>query len=103
MDQLILMNSCPLLFHTVFETSRTEALVGFHIVKSLPAVFKPDGLVVPVSVLVARRSYSGGKVVQQHDQLLRFNEARRAGIPYFFHCGPTAVVSADGRRRHDDR
>ena len=37
------MNSYPLFLHTVFETSRPEALVRFHIVKSLPAVFKPDG------------------------------------------------------------
>src|SRR5208337_903634 len=90
-DQVILVNSYPLFFHTVFEAERAEALVCLHVVQNLPAVFKPDHLVVSVSVLVARCPYSGGKVVQQHDQLLRFNEAGRVRIPYFFHC-PKALA-----------
>ena len=85
------VNSYPLFFHTVFETCRIEALVCFHIVQNLPAVFKPDGLLIPVFVLIARRPYSGGKVVQQHDLLLRFNEAGRVYIPYFFDC-PKALA-----------
>jgi hypothetical protein len=89
--QSILVHSYPLFFHTVLETVCTEALVCFHIVQNLPAVFKPDDLVVSVFVLVARRSYSGGKVVQQYRQLFRLNEARRVRIPYFFDC-PKALA-----------
>ena len=80
-DQVIPVNSYPLFFHTVVETGRTEALVCFHIVQNLSAIFKPDSLLIPVFVLVARRPYSGGKVVQQRDQLLLFNEAGRVRIP----------------------
>jgi hypothetical protein len=75
-DQVIPVNGYPLFLHTVFETGRTEALVCFYVVQNRSAVFKPDDLVVSIFVLVARRPYSGGKVVQQHNQLLRFNEAR---------------------------
>jgi hypothetical protein len=60
-------------------------------VQNLPAVFKLDNLVVSVFVLVARRSYCGGKIVRQHRQHLRFNEPGRVYIPYFFHC-PKALA-----------
>ena len=84
-----LLTAITLFFHTVFETGRTEALVCLHVVQNLPAVFKPDGLLISVFVLLARRPHSGGKVVQQHHQLLRFDEAGRVCIPYFFHCPKT--------------
>jgi hypothetical protein len=59
--QSILVHSYPLFFQTALETGRTEALVCFHIVQNLPAVFKPDDLVVRVFMLIARRSCSGGQ------------------------------------------
>ena len=62
--QVIPVNSYPLFFHTVSETFRAEAFVCFHIVQNLPAVFKPDDLVVSVFVLVAGRAHPGGKIVQ---------------------------------------
>ena len=62
-DQVILVDDYRLLFHAVFETGGIEAPVCFHIVQNLPAVFKPDGLLISVFVLVARRPCSGGKVV----------------------------------------
>jgi hypothetical protein len=86
-----LAENSPLFFHTVLETGRTEALVYFHIVENLPAVFKPEGVLIAVFLLVAGGPYFGGKVVQQNDQLLRFNETGRMYIPYFFHC-PKALA-----------
>jgi len=52
-----LLTAIPCFFHTVVETGRTEALVCFHIVQNLSAIFKPDSLLIPVFVLVARRPY----------------------------------------------
>src|SRR5216683_155210 len=62
-NQVSLVDDYPLFFHAVFETGRAEALVCCYIVWNLPAVFKPESLLIPVFVLVARRPYSGGKVV----------------------------------------
>src|SRR5208282_5565918 len=83
--QVILVDAYPLLFHAVLETGGIEALIRLHVVQSLVAVFEPDCLVVPVFVFVAGRAHSGGKVVEQRNQLFRFNETGGVHIPDFFH------------------
>ena len=83
--QVILVDDYPSLFHAVLQTGGIEALVRIHVVQNLVAVFEPDCLVVSVFVFVAGRAHSGGKVVEQRDQLLGFNEAGGVHIPNLFH------------------
>src|SRR6266849_8593235 len=89
--QVILVDDYPLFFHAVFETADIEALVGLHIVENSVAVCEPDCLFVAVFVFVAGGAHPGGKVVQQRNQLVRFNEAGRVYIPYFLH-GPKTLA-----------
>src|SRR5208282_5367644 len=87
--QVILVDDYSLLFHAVLETGGIEAFVYRHVVQNPVAVLEPDCLVVSVFVFVAGRAHSGGKVVQQHDQLARRNEAGGMHIPYFLHWPKT--------------
>jgi len=87
--QVILVDDYPLLSQAVFETGGIEAFVRLHVVQNLVATFEPDCLVVSVFVLVAGCAHSGGKVVEQCNQLLRFNEAGGVHIPNFLHWPKT--------------
>jgi hypothetical protein len=83
-DQVILINSYPLFFHTGFETGRTKALVCLHVVQNLPAVFKPDDLVVPVFVLVAGCPHSRRNL--KRSAVEEWASPRSTGLPvlHFF-------------------
>jgi hypothetical protein len=83
--QVILVDEYPLFFHAVLETGDIEALVGLHVVENSVAVFEPDCLFIAVSVFVAGGAHPGGKLVQQRNQPVRFNEAGGMYIPNFFH------------------
>ena len=59
----VLLTAIPCSSILSLKLTALKRSICFHVVQNLPAVFKPDDPFVSVFVLVARRSYSGGKVV----------------------------------------
>jgi hypothetical protein len=82
-SQVILVDDYPLLFQAILETGGIEAFVCLHVVQNLVAIFEPDCLVFSVFVFLAGRAHPGGKVVEQCNQLFRFQRSRRSAYSKF--------------------
>jgi hypothetical protein len=68
----------------VFEAFRIEPIVGLNIIENFSAILKPYRRVVAVAVFVASGAHSRGKVMEERDQRLGFDETGRVRIPDFF-------------------